>query len=685
MDAEVRRDAYGVPHVLAPSLPALARAQGRVTALDRAWQLEYSRRRATGTTAALLGEEGLPWDRFARRAGLVALARRAFDRLDEESQAFLTAYVAGVAEGLGEVGSVPELDELGVSAADSASLWEPWTPGAVFAAHHMLFATFPTKLWRGHVHSTLTEEVADLIHDEGLWAAQSNAWAVGGSRTASGLPLVAGDPHRTFESPNVYQQVRLTCTDPEDPVDVVGFTFPGLPGVQHFAHAGAVAWGITNAMADYQDVYLERLTRNGADVTARGPLGPEPTRCRVERIEVAGALAEEVEVIVTARGPVVLGGPGEPLALSLRTASEERGDLGLACLVPLLRARSSAAVVEALQGWVEPVNNLVVADGTGDVRHQVVGAVPERAEENRWGPVPAWLPGHEWTGWVVDLPGSFVGPDGRVVTANQRLTPDFDRLGVEFAPPHRADRLDALLEGRVGLTGADMATIQADVQAPRPGVLLDLLDRFTALSPAATALRASLRGWDGKMAADSREAAAYVALRDALVRHLADLPALRGLREPTPWRDVALPLLTPWFAVEVQVWLSLDNLLSPAGRTAVRGIDACLAAALEEVAAGEPGEWGARHRFQPLHVLGHRLSREVKLGGDNDCVRCTGAMVGSEVAARGSVARYVWDLAGWERSGWVVPLGASGDPRSPHHHDQLDAWADVRLLPLPAG
>jgi penicillin amidase len=72
------------------------------------------------------------------------------------------------------------------------------------------------------------------------------------------------------------------------------------------------------------------------------------------------------------------------------------------------------------------------------------------------------------------------------------------------------------------------------------------------------------------------------------------------------------------------------------------------------------------------------------LAGDNDCVRCAGALPGSEVAYRGSVARYAWDLAGFERSGWVVPLGASGDPSSPHHRDQLDAWVSGRLLPLPA-
>ena len=103
-------------------------------------------------------------------------------------------------------------------------------------------------------------EDAALLCRDGPQSSGSNAWAVGGARTASGSPLIGGDPHRVLESPGVYLQVRLACEDPDDPFDVAGFTFPGVPGVQHFAHAGDVAWAITNALADYQDVFEESWT-----------------------------------------------------------------------------------------------------------------------------------------------------------------------------------------------------------------------------------------------------------------------------------------------------------------------------------------------------------------------------------------------------------------------------------------
>jgi penicillin amidase len=111
--------------------------------------------------------------------------------------------------------------------------------------------------------------------------------------------------------------VRLTCTDPDDAFDVVGFTFPGVPGVQHFAHAGEVAWGITNPMADYQDVFEVRLERRGDEVWSEEPDGWRRAAAHRETVVVRGAADEEVEVVVTGSGPVFAGGPDEPVAFSL--------------------------------------------------------------------------------------------------------------------------------------------------------------------------------------------------------------------------------------------------------------------------------------------------------------------------------------------------------------------------------
>ena len=677
MTGEVRRDRWGVPHVVARSVTDLAFLQGRSVAHDRAWQLEHARLKAEGRTASLVGASGLPWDRFARRAQLVATARRAFDGLGEETSAFVEAYVAGVNDGLAEVGEVAELASLGVDAPGRGS---SWTPLAVFAAHHVLFATFPAKLWRRHSEAVVGPELAGMFHHEGLWGAGSNSWVVGGDRTESGLPLLAGDPHRTFESPNAYQQVRLTCTDPDDPFDVAGFTFPGVPGVQHFAHAGTVAWGITNAMGDYQDLFVERLDRRGDEVWAEGPDGWGRAEVSVERIEVRGAASESVEVVVTGRGPVVVGGPGEPESFSLRTPSYDLGEVGFDCLLPLLRARTTVDVLAALERWVEPVNNLLVADVGGDIRQRVVGRVPARAEANRWRPVPAWDAGSSWAGWT-ELPGQDVPADGHLVTANHRMGADFDRVGVDFAPPARANRIDALLRGRSGLTTDDCAAIHRDVLAGQPAALHRAVCALTGLSHEGAELQREIAGWDQHLHADSLTAAAYVAIRTGLVERVAASAELRDLRGGSPYGE----LFGPWFLLAGQLYLGLANLLSDEGRRLLPDVDRLLAEAVEEVAVDRPGPWGEQHRYVPWHALGDALPEAPPLAGDNDCVRCAGAVPGSDAAYRGSVARYVWDLAGRDRSGWVVPLGASGDPGDPHHHDQTAAWVEGTLVPLPPG
>ncbi|MFF0568409.1 GNAT family N-acetyltransferase [Streptomyces sp. NPDC004041] len=305
---EVFRDDWGIPHLRAADALTLARAQGRATALDRAWQLETERHRVLGTSASHLGPEAVEWDRFVRRARIADTARRCFDRLAPETAAWVTAYVDGVNEGLAEgAGRTPEFAAVGLA----PGRWEPWTPLGVWLSTHILFAGFPTKLWRDEVARRLGEDLMTLFATDGPGTAGSNGWLLTGARTASGAPLLAGDPHRFIEDPGVYQQIRLACPE----FDVVGLAVPGIPGIAHFGHTGHVAWAITNAMADYQDLYRERLRRTpDGGVEALGPDGWYRAHAHTETIEVAGADPEQIEVIETDRGPVIIGsdpGTGE--------------------------------------------------------------------------------------------------------------------------------------------------------------------------------------------------------------------------------------------------------------------------------------------------------------------------------------------------------------------------------------
>ncbi|MER5734748.1 penicillin acylase family protein [Streptomyces sp. NPDC002262] len=679
MSIEVYRDAYGVPHLRAADPAELAFAQGRTTARDRAWQLEVERHRAQGTTAAFLGAAEAGWDVFVRRARLADTARRCLERLEEsdpETADWVRAYVDGVNDGLAEgARRAPEFAATGLA----AGRWEAWTPLAVWLSTHILFAGFPTKLWRERVATGLGEEWTELFAADGPATAGSNGWLVAGERTASGAALVAGDPHRFIEAPGVYQQIRLSCPR----YDVVGLAVPGVPGLAHFGHTGHVAWAITNAMADYQDLYRERLRRTGdGGVEAYGPEGWRPAAAHTETVGVLGGEPAVVEVVETARGPVVVGeGPQETGAewegLSLRYVPRVTGLLGFEVLPRLLAARTAGEVDAALDGWVEPVNVVLAADTEGGLLHRVAGHVPIRDRANSLRPVPAWEPAHAWAAEPAPLPRAEV-EGGYAVMANARglAAP----LGVEFAPPHRADRIAALLDGSTDWTPGATAAVHRDTDNRAAARLLAAVGAAGDLSPAAADVRRRLLAWDRRMEADSLGAGLYAAVRGAVVRRLAAHEAFAGLRDPGPYPEV----FHPWLYLGPRVGLALETLLvtGPVPAADVRRI---VGEALEETGAGEPpAAWGATHRLAPWQALPHPDDdRWPGLGGDHDCVLSTSSAPGyTDRSARASAARYVWDLADRERSGWIVPFGASGVAGDPHHEDQLPLWLRGELAPV---
>ncbi|MGV9213762.1 penicillin acylase family protein [Micromonospora sp. RB23] len=670
MTTRLFRDPWGVPHIRAEDPLALATAQGRVTAYDRAWQIEVERHRSQGTTAAFLGTEALGWDRFARQVRLDDTARRCHANLDAATAEWVGAYVAGVNAGLAAgAARAPEFAAVGLT----PGRWEPWTPLAVWLGHHILFAGFPGKLWREHVARCLGPAAVGAFASDGPAVAGSNGWLLAGSRTASGAALLAGDPHRILEDPGVYQQIRLACPE----YDVVGLAVPGVPGIAHFGHAGPVAWAITNAMADYQDVYVERLRRHDGGVRALGPDGWREASVHVETIEVAGADPVRVEVIETDRGPVIAPGPDDETALSLRYPPRVRGELGFAAIPELLRARSVSDVDDALRHWVEPVNVVQAADTAGGLLHRVAGVVPVRHPDNGRRPVPAWDAAYAWRGWYAPMPRAQV--TDRAVMANERgLSAP---LGVEFAAPHRARRIADLLDAGRDHTVGDMAALHTDTYLGSAGALLAALDTVTGLGPAAAALRDRLLRWDRRMDADSVDAADFALLRAAVVRRIADHPVLAALAEPPPYPEV----FAPWLALTPRVGYALEHLL---GAAPLPGVDvaAVVRAAAEEVAAATAGtvRWGDLHRLTAWRALPDADAPPgPRLDGDHDCVLATSSVPGvTHSCFRGPAARYVWDLARRQDSRWVVPSGASGVPGDEHHDDQQTTWLTGGLLPV---
>jgi penicillin amidase len=718
LDGEVvvHRDEWGIPHVRATTVHDAFFGQGFVQAEDRLGQLDYDRRRARGRWAEVVGASALGFDLFARRCRLADAAGREADALDPEARRVLDAFADGVNAWLA-LGREPPPD-----LALAGVTPEPWTAAdccAVFLVRHVVFANWQKKLWRGRLVAALGRDAAAKVEQaasravplvvpppdllvpvardadelDGVVTAMaamadvasgSNSWALAGSRTASGKPLLAGDPHRLLEVPGVYYQCHLACPD----FDAVGLSFVGVPGFPHFGHTARVAWCVTNGNGDYQDLLVERPDA----VVER----------RRETVAVRGGDVVAVECARTERGPVVFGDPGRGAVLSLRSTALDEPSTGLAVLLPMLRARDVDELDRVMRAWVDPVNNFSSVDVDGNISYRTVGRVPVRDIGSAWGPVPAGDPRFEWHGVVPydEMPRLRNPESGLIVTANQRIVDDAypHFLGLDYARPDRAIRLHARLDEITGATVADMASVHRDrvsVAASR------WAPRLAAVAPRdewERAAVAALAAWDHVMAPESTAAAVYAVCRDAVCRILAHHPSLTALRAPLD--DEPAGTFQP---LELRIWAVATALLDADDTTLIRDgetWESTLAAALGDGVGvlrarlgDEPADWrwGDLHVAGPRHPIGvvhpehaRRLDPPtVAMGGEWDTVMCAAHAVGHGFGVTStSVARYVFDAADWDRSAWIVPLGASGDPDDEHFADQQAAWARGELVPM---
>ncbi len=711
----VVRDEWGIPHVRAESARGAFFGQGYAQAEDRLGQLEYDRRRARGTWAELAGPAGVRFDAFARRCGLAATAAREADALGAEARAVLDAFAAGVNAYLSLDRPLPP-DLALVSTMPER--WDAADCCAVFLVRHVVFANWQKKLWRGRLATAIgadavarlegsdtrpvplvappPETIRPHAHDpaelDAVLAAMarvaepvsgSNSWALHGSHTASGKPLVAGDPHRFLEVPGVYYQCHLTC----DELDAIGLAFVGVPGMPHFGHNEHVAWCVTNANGDYQDLFVE----DADAIVSR----------RDEEITVRDAEPVVVSVAETATGPVVFGGVDSGAVISLRSTALVAPSTGLSVVLPMLRARDVGELDDAMRTWVDPVNNFVSADVAGDIAYRTVGQIPVRSRANAWGPVPADAE-HEWSGLVAaeDMPSLHNPASGRIVTANQRIVGDEypHYLGLDYSRPDRARRIHARLDELDRATAEDMAAIHRDLRSLAAEVWVP---RIIAVDPRDDWERAAvdvLRSWDHTMDRDSVAATVYVATRDAVCRRLAHHPRLASVRAPLPDEPPGTfqPLELRLWALSTGLLDSDDTTLLGEGRTWDDELADALTDAVGVLRTSYGDDvsewrWGMLHRVAPRHPLGlvDPSAAEVldpptiEVGGEWDTVMCAAHPAGHGFGVTSSsVARYVFDLSDWDRGGWIVPLGASGVADSPHFADQQVDWSEGRLVPM---
>jgi penicillin amidase len=731
---EIYRDRWGIPHLRATNEHDAFFAQGFVTAQDRLWHMDYDRHRALGRWAEFTGAGGLAEDRLMRTFGLERAARRDVAVSSSPAQAMLVAYTAGVNAFITTTRTLPvEYTLLGTTPEP----WEPWHCLAVYKVRHMLMGTFEMKLWRlrlalglgprqaaalfqgspqGSLVTTPPGETyqgppLDCLDELAAAAAQcnwldevdggSNAWAIAGERTASGLPLVAGDSHRALDTPNVYYQVHMTCPE----FRVSGYAVPGVPGAPHFSHTEHVAWGMTHGYADYQDVFIERFRTQQGQLEYAYQDTWRPAEVREEVLRVREAAPEPLHVVATHHGPIVAGDPYAGHGLAFSHTGTNSGTPWLNTVYELLHARSADAAEDALREWTEPVNNFVYADVHGAYGYRYRGRIPLRPMPNAWGPVPGWTGEHEWHGEIPfeELPHIRNPQAGYVVTCNQCVAPaDYPYyINTYFVADHRARRVTARLQALASApaTVEDMAAIHADRVSLPAQVLQQVLAQVQPSDPHVAAARDLLLAWDCSMDRTAVAATLYATTRaywltdvlhTALGRFTDEaLGGAGGTGRGGPTHATQL------YTQAVSAMTQDDPTPLPPGQSWSELIASALQRAVTELRQrlGDDMQqwiWGTVHHTWPQHPLARAFPElaallnppSIAAGGDGDTPQQGGhSHVDRFVLTSLSVNRYIHDPADWRRSRWIVPLGASGHPGSPHFADQTSLWANVETIP----
>jgi penicillin amidase len=716
---EILRDSIGVPHIYARSVIDGFFAQGFVHAQDRLWQMEYDRLRAYGRLSEVMGSQTVDQDILWRRLRLEYNAQRDFQQASPEVQSMFTAYAEGVNAYLRLETFPPECQIL----HHVPKPWEKWDSIAVFKVRHMNMGRWEHKLWRMRIASQFGTQKLQLLvpttrqynhlsdnHDvfadidlttqifgskfiDGdLDEGGSNNWVLSGARTVSGMPILAGDPHRGLEVPNVYYQSHLKCDD----FDSIGFSFPGVPGFPHFGHNARVAWSITHAAADTQDIFIEALSSDRQSYRR----GTEWVHCpsSQEQLAVLGESPLNFEIRETDEGPIIQ--EFESIALVLKAVSLQVPNRTWQALLSMLYAEDIHELDAAMEDWADPVNNLLYADTAGNIGYRMRGKLPIRPLANGWLPAPAASRRFTWSGYVpFESMYRVVNPkSGYIVTANNQVVNDDYPyyIALDFAAAHRKERIEDLILSRDRWAASEMTEIHQDVVSRAAQKFLRQLSCSHPSSLAGKNLKALLSAWDSEIRKDSVIPTAYNTVRRTIVANL--IASITDTNFLQRWKNSA-PLA--WQAGRLTSHLpDILEGVYPEIHHYFRGLHLdpdVLGTALDETGRqlgldsdGAVPTWGSAHILQPSHPLSQiepALSpwvnpQPISMDGDADTVQAASYSINGFNVTGTSVARYAFDLSNWDNSGWSVPLGVSGVGQHPHALDQTSLWRDHRLYPM---
>ena len=723
----IRRDRYAVPYIEAETDEDAWYALGFCQGQDRSFSLEMLLRASRGTLCELVGPGALATDRLSRQLGFTRLAPKQLEVFHPNVRQRFEAFARGINDGVSH-GRRRKAHEFTLLRAEP-STFEAVDLAAVYLLQSMaLSANWDIELVRlrmleldgpealtlldppypgWHPVSTMPEtsagpavdalarDIASLTEIVGVNRA-SNSWAVSPSKTSTGRPILANDPHLVPTLPPHWFLAHVRTPN----WGLVGATFAGLPAFP-VGHNGYVAWGVTLGLADNSDLFLEQIGEDGVSVREGSRFVP----CEVidETINIKDGPAHHERILVTPRGPIVgQSASNDSLAISIKATWLQA--LPVEGLLETHTATTCEEFRQLFTEWPHISLNLAHADTQGDIGLQLAGQVPRRRAGFGTIPMPGWKSDSGWHDAFVpfdEMPHTTNPEPGFVATANNQPLPSGQGpfLGVDWLDGYRASRITEIVGAMDDWDIESTAQAQLDtVSIPWREIreVVSMVEPSTSEAQQALAL---LSEWDGAVDVDSVGATVFEFFLKEMIQRVAMAKA------PKSWEWVIGRSETPVHSLTLLSGRRvghLANLLKnrPEGWSDVplsRLINESLAAAITELRdryGADPSgwQWGP---IRPL-TLKHPVGRSkwlapiynfppVPCPGDTNTVFQTGAdprNPGAGPLVCPSM-RMVLDVGNWDKNLFALPGGQSGNPLSPHYDDQFRLWTQGNGITIP--
>lgn len=714
-EVTIIRDEDGVPHIQAQNEKDLYMAQGYVQAQDRLFQMDLSRRQASGRLSEVVGEKAVDRDKFFRTFGLRRAAEVSFTAYPDEAKQLLEWYAEGVNAYMEEakdggrlpieftlLGYKPEkwtpIDSLTIGKYMAFDLGGHWQGQAFryWALDNLskekaydLFPTYPKDA--PTILSDIGESQVDFKQSFAAAVIPpefngSNNWVVSGEKTKSGKPLLADDPHLSLGTPSIWYQMQLESPE----VNVSGVIFAGIPGII-LGHNEQIAWGVTNTGPDVQDLYIEKRSEEDPNLFLYDGEWEKATIVQ-EPIKVKDGETIPYKVTITRHGPVISEFAHQDEAkevIAMRWTALDPS-LELSAIININKAKNWDEFEEALEDFHVPTQNFVFASKDGTIAYKANGKIPIRKTGDGLLPVPGWDPDYDWQGFIPfdELPKVINPESGFVATANNKVVDDDYpyHISHHWAQPYRYMRISEYLEGKSDLTIADMKALQMDQKNLHAREFVPILTEDLKTGSLTDEQKKAIEILNSWNYLDDKNLAA------PLIFHQWMNEISTGLFEKDVPDDmmklfegrqsVVDELIRKAHKGEESQWFTdqegYETFLAKSLASALSELEEAYGSSMDE------WEWGMYHRVYFEHPLSSASPILKKFLNEREPVPVGGSRVTVEAASyneegivnHGASWRFTIDTSDMENGYHIVGPGQAGHYKSEWYQDQIDAWVN---------